>query len=137
MLEASLSDYNLAAPPDAKTLLSVGFKDPVYAWSIDAPGNRPDTLVKREIPAIGKAPTLAIALSPDGQLLATADVFGEVRLSHVPNFDEPYGLFGTGSQYDIMTVAFSADGRYLAAGQGNGAVYLWDLQPELRHRQRH
>ena len=122
--------YDLDMPADGATLLSVGYKDPVYAWSMKSPGNRPDALIKAVDESIGKYPTLAVAVSPDGKFVATADVLGQVRLWAVPEFDDPYATFMTGSQYDIMTLAFSPDGRYLAAGQGDASVHLWDLAPE-------
>ncbi len=121
----------LTLSADGKTLLSVGFKDPVYAWSMETPSMRPTLLIPAEDSAIGKAPTLAIALSPDGKLLATSEVFGEVRLWAAPKFSQPYATFATGNQYDIMSLAFSPDGRYLAAGQGSNMVHIWDLKPGM------
>lgn len=122
--------YDLDLSADGELLLSVGYKDPVYAWSMKSPGNRPDALIKAVDESIGKYPTLAVTVSPDGKFVATADVLGQVRLWAAPEFDEPYATFMTGSQYDIMTLAFSPDGRYLAAGQGDASVHLWDLAPE-------
>ncbi len=121
--------YDIAITADGDTLFSVGFKDPVFAWVLDTPGARPDPIIPAEDPGIGKYPTLALALSPDGKLLATSEVFGTVRLWAAPEFDQPIATFSTGNQYDIMNVDFSPDGRYLAASQSN-LVHIWDLAPE-------
>lgn len=126
--------YNVDVSANGATLLSVGFKEPVYAWSMETPDSQPDLLIKAEVPEIGKYPTLALAVSPDDKLLATSEVFGEVRLWAIPDFDQPYATFSTGNQYDIMSLDFSPDGRYLAAGQGSNMVHIWDLAPETPTR---
>ncbi|OJW26994.1 MAG: hypothetical protein BGO49_21890 [Planctomycetales bacterium 71-10] len=89
-----------------------GARAEVEAWADDPPEN----------------PT-AIALSPDGSLLAIADRSGAVTLVDAvrlaalgriePRADDPETL--------ASAVAFAPDGRRLAVGSQPGPVRLWDL----------
>jgi WD40 repeat protein len=122
--------YSIDMTPDGETLLSAGYENPVLAWTMNNLNNRPETLVKREDPAIDKAPTLAIAISPDGKILATADVFGTIRLWRLIKPDVPFATLRGHGQYDIMTIAFSPDGKYLVSGGGDALVNVWELPAE-------
>ncbi len=75
-----------------------------------------------------------VAFSPEGQLLATADSAGEIRLWDVLSGQEIRKI----NSEDTVNYAlqFSPDGRYLASGQWHtGIVQLWDVQTgkEVRH----
>jgi hypothetical protein len=86
----------------------------------------------------------SIAFSPDGKLLAAGSLQGVLRLwevatgkllrrwGHLPDGTptDPQAQLVRGLQYDprvIFTVAFSADGRTLAAAGGGGRVRLWEV----------
>jgi WD40 repeat protein len=122
--------YSIDMTPDGETLLSAGYENPVLAWTLSNLNNQPEMLVKREDPAIDKAPTLAIAVSPDGKILATADVFGTIRLWRLIKPDVPFATLRGHGQYDIMTIAFSPDGKYLVSGGGDALVNVWGLPEE-------
>lgn len=74
-------------------------------------------------------PVLSIALSPDGDLLASAHDDGHVRIWHT----------GTGALLEeqlahrqdgqAKSVAFSPNGDLLAAGCGDGTIRLWRVAP--------
>ena len=66
-----------------------------------------------------------IAFSPDGQRLATAGQ--HVKLWDVSNQTEVATL-----QHEsyVWALAFSPDGRLLAAGDGEGSVKIWDIQKQ-------
>lgn len=121
--------YSMAVTSDGTLLLVVGYRDPVLAWTLDNLDNKPEVLVKREDEAIGKAPTLALAISPDDTTLATADVFGVTHLWDMADTDTPLASLPGLSQEDIMTITFSPDGRHLATGGGDAVVNVWTLQP--------
>jgi WD40 repeat protein/tRNA A-37 threonylcarbamoyl transferase component Bud32 len=74
---------------------------------------------------IGKA-----SFSADGQRLATAPGDGTVKLWDTTTGQQILSLTGPGSQ--VICVAFSPDGRWLAAGgvEGNkGILRVWDARP--------
>ncbi len=68
---------------------------------------------------------LAIALSPDGAVLAAANRDGAARLWDVSRGK----LLATlqGQQAGIWSLAFSPDGRLLATGSSDNTVRLWNL----------
>lgn len=78
---------------------------------------------------IDKAPTLALAISPDDTTLATADVFGVTHLWDMADTDTPLASLPGLSQEDIMTIAFSPDGKHLATGGADAVINVWTLQP--------
>lgn len=71
-----------------------------------------------------------LAMAPDGRSLAIVDGHNELALI------ETY----TGKRLssfnveNVRCLAFSADGRYLASGQGDGTVLIWDVASAMRHR---
>jgi WD40 repeat protein/serine/threonine protein kinase len=68
--------------------------------------------------------THAVAFSPDGHRLATSSVGREaVRLWDLSTHRELITLAGQGS--DFIFVAFSPDGRWLAACNKEGQLHLW------------
>jgi WD40 repeat protein/serine/threonine protein kinase/DNA-binding winged helix-turn-helix (wHTH) protein len=78
------------------------------------------------IPALAEA----VAFSPDGAWLATAPLFGPVRIWDVGSGDERARLVGhTGAVNDV---AFSPDGSLLATGSTDGTVRLWDPEAGIQ-----
>jgi len=81
----------------------------------------------------------SVTFSPDGTLLATGCDDGAVRLWHVPTgelkaaFDHPlsalYQLI-LSIPPGFLTVAFSADGSLLAAGDWDGWAHVWSVPDE-------
>lgn len=68
----------------------------------------------------------ALAYSPQG-VLAVGDSVGRIRL--LPPAQPPLDL--SGSRGYVRDLAFSADGRYLAAATGEGSVRLYDSKGRL------
>ncbi|WP_395729632.1 helix-turn-helix domain-containing protein [Nakamurella sp.] len=81
-----------------------------------------------------KGPTMQ-ALSPDGRLLAVADgSAGSVRLMSIADPLHPtvLGTAVPAARTQQFSVAFSPDGRILAAGSSKGVVQLWDVTDPAR-----
>ena len=68
---------------------------------------------------------LAIAFSPDGQLLATGNANCEIHLWRVS--DRQRLLTLQGHKGWVRKVAFSPDGQTLASASEDGTIKLWDL----------
>jgi len=75
---------------------------------------------------IGAAYVSEVALSPDGQMLASAASDGTVRLWDVRTHQQQ-GQPMRERISDATGLAFSPDGQMLAAGGGGGAIRLWDV----------
>jgi WD40 repeat protein len=67
----------------------------------------------------------ALALSPDGKILATASADGTIMLWDRKSIECLFQLYG--HTRDVATVAFSPDGRTLATGGFDRLVRLWDV----------
>jgi len=64
--------------------------------------------------------------SPDGTLLATADVEGQVRLWQAETGQLLQALTGHGNW--VHCLAFSPSGQQIASGSEDGQIYLWDVK---------
>jgi WD40 repeat protein len=70
-----------------------------------------------------------VAFSPDGNLLATADADGTIRLWNLATgqaIGAPLRTFNRPSAGGVNGVAFSPDGNLLATADADGTVRLWN-----------
>ena len=80
------------------------------------------------LPVTAKGPVSAVAFSPDGNTLATADSTGIVRLWDFAAGQPSASLRAdtSGKYKGVNGVAYSPDGKTLATADANGTVQLWN-----------
>src|SRR5262249_47395504 len=107
-----------AIAPDGRTVAIAGFTSrSVHLWDVSAKCER------ATLPH--ESAVSAIALSPDGVLLASACADGTVRLWDVAQRREVTVFRGPAQE--VRCVAFSPDGLTVAAGGFDASVRLWDV----------
>jgi formylglycine-generating enzyme required for sulfatase activity len=78
----------------------------------------------------------AVALSPDGKLLAVAaGAYGRVALWNVASDTKTFERLIEGSGEVVLALAFSPDGTKLASGNTRGIVRAWWISPFALHFQ--
>jgi WD40 repeat protein len=73
----------------------------------------------------------AVALSPDGQLLASGDANGDVKLWDIGSGTELASLYGHTNM--VFSLEFDPTGNRLASGAADGTARVWDLRHFDRH----
>jgi WD40 repeat protein len=68
----------------------------------------------------------AVAFSPNGKTIASANMDGTARLSDLATHRQ-LGASMTASTDPLWALAFSPDGKMLATGSEDGTARLWDL----------
>jgi WD40 repeat protein/3',5'-cyclic AMP phosphodiesterase CpdA len=69
---------------------------------------------------------LSVALSADGELLATGDANGEVRLWQLPDMRLRFSIRAHAGW--VRSVAFRRDSRLLASASDDQSIILWDVR---------
>jgi len=101
----------LAFSADGKWLVSAGEDAQVIAWD-PAKGTKLRALKSR-------AAVLALALAPNGRMLAAADAAGGIQYWEMPGGGEL--LYATAQDDALTTLAYSPDGKWMVSG-GQGGV---------------
>jgi WD40 repeat protein len=124
--------------PDGKQLISAGDDKVIRIWDV-ASGRTVRTL-RGEIGDGLAGKIYALALSPDGKLLAAAGrmEFTRPGTQSIRLYDlETAQIAGLleGHSGPILSLAFSADGRQLASGSSDGTAILWDVKTRAKLHQ--
>ncbi len=98
------------------SVISAGFDATLRRWNA-SDGSHQQTYAEQD------SPILALAVSPDGALIATGDWNGTVVLRSMPGgaIVRQWSV----SSWEIKAVAFSPDGTLLATASMDGTVQLW------------
>jgi WD40 repeat protein len=119
--------YKVAFSADGERFASVG-KGGIRIW---------ETASGRQVTQRAPSASMSIFLSPDGKRLVTAaPMLKTVQLVEAESGKKVAELSGVSQM--VRDMAFSADGRQVAAALWDGAVMVWDLQSKkTRHRFSH
>jgi WD40 repeat protein len=122
-------EFLVSAPTDQVVASGQGprWETTVRLWDLSQPGEDPVALGQaRSAPSAMPVPS-ALAVRPDGQMLALGIENGEITLwdTRQPS-PGPVVLHGHGDR--VAAVAFSPDGQMLASGSDDLTVRLWDLR---------
>lgn len=121
---------SVAFSPDGKTLASASWDDTIRLWDVATGKEIGDPLTGHT------AIVRSVTFRPDGKMLASAScepddvrskcVRGEIRLWDVSTGKE-VGEPLTGHLSEVISVAFSPDGKLLASASADDTVRLWDV----------
>lgn len=124
----------LVFSPDGKRLAAGCPDGSICLWDLHG-SSKPDFLDHASPPAGGTPAVTAIAMSPDGRMLATATGYNSqsVRLWDIERRKEVCQLEGL--TIGTESLAFSPDGRMLVGGDRLGMLCLWEVASgKERHR---
>jgi WD40 repeat protein len=141
LIAHSASLFAVAFSPDGQTIAVAGAGQVVRLWNV----SKPEHPVSESRPLTGPGSTVyGLAFSPDGATLAAGSADGAVRLWNVTPGRQPATAPATapiatlpiatlrGPGGYVQAVAFSPDGRLLAAGTAGHAVRLWNVTSPQR-----
>ena len=106
--------------PDGARLVSASHDTWVRLWNMD--GKQVDAFQPTGADDLPKS-VMAVGISPDGKRLATVPDDGPVRLWELAGHQKVADLGGLGA-YDTADVAFSPDGKFVAADLAT-SLFLW------------
>jgi WD40 repeat protein len=116
---------SIAFSPDSLWLASTGGDAMVRLWDVEALAKHSTEAAVPLAEMIGGAFTIPdVSFSPDGSLVASVDIH-DIRLRDPATQRLVRTLRGDTS---IFRIAFSPDGRQLAAAEMGNALSLWDVE---------
>jgi eukaryotic-like serine/threonine-protein kinase len=121
----------LAISPDKRWLATYVEQKEVSIWNLETRKNTAQFPVAR---TNGYTMVGALAFSPDGRVLAIGDDEGRVRLVDVGTWTENIALPGVFLPWGVMTLNYSHDGHFLAAGSAfhDPRIFVWDTKTGKR-----
>ncbi len=120
--------YGLSFSPDGHTLATAGWDKNVRFWEADTGAEF------REFDVDGgqagqpnvDVRMYTVCYSPAGDLLATAQLDGTVKIWKLPELSL-HGSLKLKGRFIYGAISFSPDGLWLATGSLSGEVTLWDV----------
>lgn len=116
-----LGCHHIATSRNGKKAASAGLGGEVKIWRLSESGEWEE---EKELPDNKAGETWAIALSEDGQYLATTTYDGRINVWDLATNTKTVEYETKGSF--AMCVDISRDGKYTASGHENGGVYVFD-----------
>jgi WD40 repeat protein len=112
------------------TLASGSWDKTIQIWAIHPSLAQP--LLIRTLTA-HSASVYSVALSPDGQTLASGGVDCAIQLWHLGTTEQTNTGASlmrklTGHTFPVYSIAFSPDGKLLASGSGDYTIKIWNLE---------
>jgi serine/threonine-protein kinase len=114
------SIYDIAFSPDGTRLASADNDSTVKLWSAST-GQLLLTLAKHSKPVFG------VAFNPDGSRLASASLDNNLYVWDASSGDP---VLSAPTQFGLWTVAYSKDGRFLAAAGETTEVDVWNVKTQ-------
>ncbi len=117
----------MAYSPDGNDLATSDYDGYTRIWDLRPGAAKPVIILPK-----GTGSANAVAFSPDGHTLATAIDDSPVQLWRLSDTDfATHSTELAGPEQGLLTLAFSLDGRYLAASsrdEKDPSIWMWDLQ---------
>jgi hypothetical protein len=121
---------SVAFAPDGKVLASSSFDGALFLWDA-ATGKQLRRLTWGEGRRAGPVNVLAVAFSPEGRMLASAEEpFSSANGASVTLWEVATGQVRRrlgGHEGDVNCLAFAGDGRTLVTGSTDTTALVWDL----------
>lgn len=131
--------FSVAISPDSKTL-AAGTDGAVLLWTGDTeigtwgPANTPEPVPLRrrgDEADLHETYVYCVAFSPDGQLIASADEAGRVRITSL----DGRAVLNGAHHEAVYSVGFAPDGKLAATGSWDRRVIVWDVENNTARRE--
>ena len=118
--------YGLLFAKGGRLIVSAGDDKVIRVW--DRETGKIVSSLRGESGAGDSGKISALALSPDGKLLAAAGEFGRAAIRIYDLESGTLAILLLGHDKPVRALAFSDDGRLLLSGGADGAVIIWDVE---------